>query len=117
MAVLAPDVTQSELFPALVGQRFANHLGPGARWGEADAGCQQAGQHRAGVEAGGVEAVRSYQDLWQVQAAFRTMKNVLELRPAWHHAEERVQAHLQVAFLELTIDRVWSGSCGRRGCS
>ena len=39
-----------------------------------------------------VEAVRAYQDLWRVEAAFRAMKDVLELRPVWHQVEERVRA-------------------------
>ena len=53
-----------------------------------------------------VEAVRSYQDLWRVEAAFRTLKDVLELRPVWHRAEERVRAHVLVAALALACDRV-----------
>ena len=39
-----------------------------------------------------VEAVRACQDLWRVEAAFRTMKDVLELRPVWHRSAERVRA-------------------------
>ena len=57
-------------------------------------------------ELGAVEAVRAYQDLWRVEAAFRTMKDVLELRPVWHRTEERVRAHVLVASLALAIDRV-----------
>lgn len=53
-----------------------------------------------------VEAVRSYQDLWRVEAAFRSLKDVLELRPIWHRAEERVRAHVLVAALALACDRV-----------
>ncbi len=33
------------------------------------------------TELSAVEAVRAYQDLWRVEAAFRWMKDVLELRP------------------------------------
>ena len=53
-----------------------------------------------------VEAVRSYQDLWRVEAAFRSLKDVLELRPVWHRIEERVRAHVLVAALALACDRV-----------
>ena len=53
-----------------------------------------------------VEAVRAYQDLWRVEAAFRSMKDVLELRPVWHRVEERVRAHVLVAALALGFDRV-----------
>ena len=61
---------------------------------------------RGEPELGAVEAVRAYQDLWRVEAAFRTMKDVLELRPVWHRTEERVRAHVLVASLALAIDRV-----------
>ena len=106
MAVLAPDVACGESFPALIGELVANHLGRGALQGEeADAERQQAGQHGVGGEAAVVEAVRLSQDPSQVQAALRTIKAVLELRPAWHRTEERVQAHLLVASLEPAIDR------------
>ena len=61
-----------------------------------------------------VEAVQAYQDLWRVEAAFRSMKDVLELRPVWHRVEQRVRAHVLVAALALACDRVlqrksWSG--------
>ena len=58
----------------------------------------------AGLSA--VEAVRAYQDLWRVEAAFRSMKDVLELRPVWHRVEQRVRAHVLVAALALTLDRI-----------
>ena len=51
-----------------------------------------------------MEAVRAYQDLWRVEAAFRTMKDVLQLRPVWQRTEERVRAHVLVA--SLALDRV-----------
>ena len=57
-------------------------------------------------ELGAVEAVRAYQDLWRVEAAFRTMKDVLQLRPVWHRTEERVRAHVLVVSLALALDRV-----------
>ena len=58
----------------------------------------------AGLSA--VEAVRAYQDLWRVEAAFRAMKDVLELRPVWHQVEDRVRAHVLVAALALAFDRI-----------
>ena len=58
------------------------------------------------TELGAVEAVRAYQELWRVEAAFRSMKDVLELRPIWHRTDERVQAHVLVVALALTFDRI-----------
>ena len=52
------------------------------------------------------EAVHAYKDLWRVERAFRSMKDVLALRPVWHRAEDRVRAHVLVASLALVFDRI-----------
>jgi transposase len=39
--------------------------------------------------------------------AFRITKDELEIRPIWHHKEDRVKAHILVCFLHHT-------RCGRR---
>ncbi len=62
-----------------------------------------------------VEAVQAYQDLWRVEAAFRSMKDVLELRPVWHRVEQRVRAHVLVAALALACDRVLQRKLERAG--
>ena len=67
----------------------------------------------AGLSA--VEAVRAYQDLWRVEAAFRSMKDVLELRPVWHRVEQRVRAHVLVAALALACDWVLQRKLERAG--
>ena len=67
----------------------------------------------AGLSA--VEAVRAYQDLWRVEAAFRAMKDVLELRPVWHQVEDRVRAHVLVAALALAFDRILQRKLERAG--
>jgi transposase len=52
----------------------------------------------------------SPEDLWQTyiqlteaEAAFRTHKSDLSLRPIWHHLERRVQAHILVCFLSYAL--------------
>lgn len=40
-----------------------------------------------------------YIQLTEVEAAFRTLKSELAVRPIWHQKDARVQAHLLVAFL------------------
>jgi hypothetical protein len=40
-----------------------------------------------------------YMQLVQVEAAFKTLKSELALRPVYHQAEPRVEAHILVAFL------------------
>ncbi len=46
-----------------------------------------------------VEAVERYQDLMEVEQAFRDLPDVLEMRPIYHHTKRRVEAHIFVAAL------------------
>jgi hypothetical protein len=56
---------------------------------------------------------RWYIQLTQAEAAFRTAKSDLGLRPVFHHKEDRVQAHLLVCFLALAMWR----SARTSGCA
>ena len=44
-----------------------------------------------------------YLQLEQAEAAFRTAKSDLWLRPVFHHKTERVEAHILVCFLALAL--------------
>jgi len=52
-----------------------------------------------------VEAVTRYKELNEVERGFAHLKGFLELRPVYHHSDERVQAHVFVAALALLLDR------------
>ncbi len=41
----------------------------------------------------------TYRQLTEAEAAFRTLKSEIKVRPIWHWTEPRVPAHLMVAFL------------------
>jgi hypothetical protein len=49
---------------------------------------------------------RWYVQLTQAEAAFRTGKSDLHLRPVFHQKTHRVEAHLLVSFLALVLWRV-----------
>jgi hypothetical protein len=63
-----------------------------------------------------------YLQLTQAEAAFRTEKTDLNLRPIFHHKTERVEAHIFVCFLALALWRtleMWMqgkglGTCARQ---
>jgi len=63
-----------------------------------------------------------YVQLQQAEAAFRTSKSDLKLRPIFHHKTERVDAHILVCFLSLAMWRtleMWMkgkglGTCARQ---
>lgn len=48
---------------------------------------------------------RWYMQLTQAEAAFRTAKSDIGLRPVYHQKTERVEAHLLVCFLSLALWR------------
>jgi hypothetical protein len=48
---------------------------------------------------------RWYIQLTQAEAAFRTVKSDLGLRPIYHHKTERVKVHILVCFLGLALWR------------
>jgi len=46
---------------------------------------------------------KRYVQLTQIEAAFKTLKSELGLRPIYHQVEKRVEAHIFVAFLAYTL--------------
>ena len=46
---------------------------------------------------------RFYIQLVEVEAAFKTMKDDLQLRPVYHQLEQRIEAHIFVAFLAYCL--------------
>ena len=58
---------------------------------------------------------KTYIQLTQAESAFRTEKSELNLRPIWHHLEERVQAHILFSFLAYAMWKTleqWMARCG-----
>ena len=47
-----------------------------------------------------------YKQLLEVEAAFRTLKSTLDLRPVYHRLEERIRAHVLVCWLALLLIRI-----------
>jgi transposase len=52
-----------------------------------------------------IEAVRVYKELSELERAFASLKDVIEMRPIYHRTDDRVQAHIFVATLALLIHR------------
>jgi transposase len=52
-----------------------------------------------------VEAVTVYKELSEVERAFAALKDVIEMRPIYHHKADRVRAHIFVASLAFLLDR------------
>jgi transposase len=59
----------------------------------------------------------TYMQLTEAEAAFRTIKSQIKVRPIWHWTEGRVQAHLMVAFLGYCLWVYLKKCCERIGPS
>jgi hypothetical protein len=58
------------------------------------------------------DMARLYKSLLLVEASWRDLKQVLELRPVYHRKEERIRAHVTLCFLALMLVRVVEKSTG-----
>jgi transposase len=52
-----------------------------------------------------VQAVEAYKDLSEVERSFRQLKDLIEMRPIYHHRPNRVRAHIFVAALAFLLAR------------
>lgn len=62
-----------------------------------------------------LEAVKRYKELSEVERGFRSLKDVLEMRPIYHQRESRVRAHIFVAVLAFLLERVLESKLKARG--
>jgi transposase len=49
------------------------------------------------------EIISSYQQLWQIERAFRISKTDLRIRPVYHRLRHRIEAHICIAFCAYKI--------------
>lgn len=82
-------------------------------WAKLSEGCYLLRTNVTGMSA--AELWRKYIGLTDVEDSFRTIKTNLNLRPIWHQKQNRVEAHILVAFLAFatwkTIQK-WSERAG-----
>ena len=52
-----------------------------------------------------IDAVMAYKQLNEVERGFAHLKGLLEVRPVYHHTDDRVRAHVCVAALAFLLDR------------
>ena len=49
------------------------------------------------------QVYENYQQLWNVERAFRITKGTLEVRPMFHFSEKRIEAHVCICFVALKV--------------
>ena len=51
------------------------------------------------------EVALRYEELWQVERAFRTAKSLLNTRPIFHKSDETIRGHVFCSFLALLLQK------------
>ena len=73
------------------------------------------------LDLSAVQAVEAYKELSEVERGFRELKDLIEMRPIYHHRPKRVRAHIFVAalafLLACDVQRPGIGSLAHHGCS
>lgn len=49
------------------------------------------------------QVIENYQQLWQIETAFRIAKSDLKIRPVYHRLQRRIEAHICISFVAYKI--------------
>ncbi|MDE3212513.1 MAG: IS1634 family transposase [Bacteroidota bacterium] len=49
------------------------------------------------------QIIESYQELWQIEKAFRIAKSDLKIRPVYHRLQRRIEAHICISFVAYKV--------------
>jgi transposase len=78
-----------------------------ADWAQLSEGCYLLRSNLTDVDA--ATLWKRYIQLTEAEWAFRITKDELEIRPIWHHKEDRVKAHILVCFLAYAMWKTLAG--------
>ena len=59
------------------------------------------------------ELITTYKELKTIEASFRVIKNVVELRPIYHHKDDRVKGHVFICILAYLVTRILERKTGQ----
>jgi transposase len=78
-----------------------------AEWNELSEGCYLLRSNLTNADA--ATLWKRYIQLTEAEWAFRIAKHELDIRPIWHHKEDRVKAHILVCFLAYVLWKTLAG--------
>jgi Transposase len=58
------------------------------------------------------DIAEGYKALYEAERGFRDVKSTIDLRPVYHHKDQRIQAHVQLCWLALLLLRVAEHEAG-----
>ena len=59
------------------------------------------------------ELIRTYKDLKTIEASFRVIKDVIELRPIYHHKDDRIRGHVFICILAFLVTKILEQKTGQ----
>lgn len=72
--------------------------------------------YRTNTDLPANEVYDNYQQLWNVERAFRITKGTLEIRPMFHFSERRIEAHVCICFVALKVYKELERLLKASGC-
>lgn len=51
------------------------------------------------------DVVAGYKQLWAIERVFKDMKNILDIRPVYHHLDDRIRSHILLCWLGMVLIR------------
>jgi len=61
----------------------------------------------------GADVLAGYKQLWAIERVFRDMKNILDIRPVYHHLDDRIRSYI----LLVTVEQLQSMCYNKNGGS
>jgi transposase len=52
------------------------------------------------------DIIREYKNLWEVESCFRSIKDIIKIRPIFHQTPQRIKAHVFIASLAYLIEKI-----------
>ena len=72
--------------------------------------------YRTNTDLPANQVYENYQQLWNVERAFRITKGTLEVRPMFHFTERRIEAHVCICFVALKVYKELERLLKASGC-
>lgn len=72
--------------------------------------------YRTNTDLSAEQVYENYQQLWNIERAFRITKGTLDVRPMFHFSERRIEAHVCICFVALKVYKELERLLKASGC-
>jgi len=57
----------------------------------------------SGTKMDAADMVAGYKQLWAIERVFRDMKHILDIRPVYHHLDDRIRSRILICWLAMVL--------------